>query len=114
MLQLLIFKTITLLYRSYKYEILIPEIVLSDLADGQFLNQRNSEAIETLKKFTVLYPKSSFSHSNLGSGYMRTKQFSFAKSHFEKALEIVKKKNITDHSVIDYLQDMVAAAESKI
>jgi predicted alpha/beta superfamily hydrolase len=102
------------LSKRYKYEILIPEIVLSDLADGQFLNQRNSEAIETLKKFTVLYPKSSFSHSNLGSGYMRTKQFSFAKSHFEKALEIVKKKNITDHSVIDYLQDMVAAAESKI
>lgn len=98
----------------YGFEVSIPEIVFSDLADKQFLHQRNSKAIETLKLFTVLYPKSSFSHSNLGNGYMRTKQFSLAKSYFEKALEIVKKKNIIDHSVTDYLQDMITAAQSKV
>lgn len=98
----------------YKYQMLIPEIVFSDLADAQFLNQRSSQAIDTLKLFVGTYPNSSFAYSNLGSGYMRVKQFALAKANFEAAIRVVQKKGGSDPSVIDYLHDMVAAAQDNI
>lgn len=102
------------LSNRYKYPVLIPEIVFSDLADAQFSNQRDSQAIDTLKLFADTYPNSSFAYSSLGSGYLRTKQFSLAKANFETAIKIVKQKGVSDPSVIGYLQDMVAAAQSNI
>ncbi|MDP5148959.1 alpha/beta hydrolase-fold protein [Rheinheimera baltica] len=102
------------LSNRYKYPVLIPEIVFSDLADAQFSNQRDSQAIDTLKLFADTYPNSSFAFSSLGSGYLRTKQFALAKANFEAAIKIVKKKGVSDPSVIDYLQDMVAVAQGNI
>lgn len=102
------------LSNRYKYPVLIPEIVFSDLADAQFSNQRDSQAIDTLKLFADTYPNSSFAYSSLGSGYLRTKQFSLAKANFETAIKIVEQKGVSDPSVIGYLQDMVAAAQSNI
>lgn len=102
------------LSKRYGFTIMIPEIVFSDLSDAQFLHQRNSQAIDTLKAFITSYPESSFAYSSLGRGYMSTKQFSLAKHNFEQALKIVKQKHITDPSVTDFLQDMIAAAKSKM
>jgi uncharacterized protein len=98
----------------YKHPMLIPEIVFSDLADAQFLNQRDSQAMDTLKLFANTYPNSSFAYTSLGSGYFRTKQFALAKANFETAIRIVEQKEESDPSIIDYLQDMVAAAQSNI
>lgn len=98
----------------YNYPILIPEIVFSDLADAQFSNQRDSQAIDTLKLFVDTYPSSSFAYSSLGSGYLKTRQFALAKANFEAAINIVKQQDISDPSVLDYLQDMLATAEASI
>jgi predicted alpha/beta superfamily hydrolase len=102
------------LSKRYKYSVLIPEIVFSDLTDAQFLNKRDSQAIETLKLFVDTYPHSSFAYTSLASGYMSTKQFSLAKTNFESAIKMVEQKGQSDPSVIDYLQDMVAAAQAKM
>jgi hypothetical protein len=102
------------LSKRYKYQMLIPEVVFSDLADAQFQNKKDSQAIETLTLFVETYPHSSFAYTSLGSGYLRTKQFTLAKTNFETAIKMVKQKGEGDPSVIDYLQDMVAAAQSNI
>ncbi|WDE08841.1 alpha/beta hydrolase [Thalassomonas viridans] len=98
----------------YKFAVSIPEIVFSDLADAQFAHNRSNEAINTLRLFASTYPKSSFSHSSLASGYMRTKQYANAKLNFEQALKLAKQKGVDDFTVIDYLEDMVANAQSKL
>jgi predicted alpha/beta superfamily hydrolase len=102
------------LSEKYKFEINIPTQVLSNLADQQFLNGRNEEALTTLKYFVIEHPNFTFSHSSLGDGYMRIKQFDLAKKHFEKALAIAFKQEIKDPTVIDFLKDMIATADSKI
>jgi hypothetical protein len=104
----------SILSSRYKYSVLIPEIVFSDLADAQFLNQRDSQAIDTLRLFVDTYPNSSFAYTSLGSGYLRTKQFALAKANFETAIKMVEQKGESDPSVIDYLHDMVAAAQGNI
>lgn len=102
------------LSKRYGYQVTIPEIVFSNLADKQFSYQRNNEAIETLKWFVKTHPTSSFSHSDLGRGYLRTQQFALAKLNFDKAIEIIKQSNVTDKSVLDFLQDMANSAKSKM
>lgn len=102
------------LSKRYGYEVTIPEVAFSDLADKQFLYQRSNEAIDTLKSFVKIHSSSSFAHSDLGRGYMRTKQFELAKVHFDKAIQIVKNNNVTDKSVLDFLQDMANLARSKM
>ncbi|WP_168204285.1 alpha/beta hydrolase [Aliikangiella coralliicola] len=102
------------LSKRYEYDITIPEIVFSDLADAQFLHHKNSLAIDTLKQWVSTYPASSFAYTSLARGYMFTEKFTLAKLNFENAIKIVTKKEIKDPSVMDYLKDSVEEAQNKI
>ena len=99
---------------KYGYSAQIPPRVFSDFADAQLAQKRQEMALDTLKRFVSTYPSSSFAYSSLASGYMQTKEFALAKQNYDKAIEIVKAKNVSDASVLDFLQDMANVAAGQI
>ncbi len=98
----------------YNYNIKIPTSVLSELATLQLNHDRNDQAFVTLNYFIEQYPNTAYAHQNLAFAYMRTQQFSLAKTSFEKALTILSQQDDVSYTVIDFVKDMIAQADSKI
>ncbi len=100
------------LNQKYQTDIKIPQHVLSEFADGLIANGHQEQGLAVLELFVGMHPYSSFAHSSLGQGYLKTEQFALAKQSFETSLQIVKNADKPNPSVVDFLQHMLAQVES--
>jgi predicted alpha/beta superfamily hydrolase len=98
----------------YQFEVPIPSSVLAELANLQLFNNREKQAFKTLNVFVDSYPASAYSHQNIAQAYMKTGQYTLAKSSFSQALAIANTKKDADYTVIDYLKDMIKQADSQL
>ena len=98
----------------YNYNIKVPTSILSELATLQLNHNRNEEAFTTLNYFIEQYPNTAYAHQSLAFAYMRSQKYTLAKASFEKALAIISQQDDVSYTVIDFLKDMIAQADSKI
>ena len=102
------------LSKKYGYTVDIPHSVLAQFSSQQLELGRNEQAFETLNYFVKHNPKVAYAHQSLAFAYMRTGQYLKAKEGFSHALTLYKKNGGTDYTVVDFLNNMISDANTKL
>lgn len=101
------------LSKQFGFSISVPVDIYVEFAEQQQMNQRQEEAIQTLKQFVHDYSDYSYAHMRLAQGYAKINKYEKSYESFVQALTLAKKQK-RDVNLIDALQEMVNQAQSKL
>ena len=96
---------------KYNHPVTIPQSVINSFAYKQMRFGRIEQALTSFKFNAQKYPETESVHLSLGDGYMANKEYSLAKSSYQKAIELAKKH---ESKHLDYFMDMLKNAEATI